>query len=370
MDAFMTRFLRSPCMYKIAIPTPKSTELLIKVAYVSLNPTDYKHASVSLPPSRVIGCDFSGTVEILGEDVDQSKFSKGDRVAGIIHGCKDSHTGAFAEHLVADANLCYKIPENVSLEKASTIGVGWISAMQALRKHLYSNKPDANGAEETASTKWFWLRAAEFPLLVYSAATNMGMHTVQQARLYHSEITIIALASARHHAYLQSLGANYTFDYSSPTVVEDVRGLKRDIRSGIDCHSEGSSTHLAALCMLPNGNDNLVGEDRRRIIRTLPPGLIRGSIPPSVRADEWILSYTALGKPFWFLFKYYPASPEDYRSSTDYLQALTPLLREQKVVPVKHRLMSGGLESISLGFDEMRLGRVRGEKLVYRVGGE
>ena len=40
MDAFMTRFLRSPCLYKIPIPKPKPTELLIKVAYVSLNPTD------------------------------------------------------------------------------------------------------------------------------------------------------------------------------------------------------------------------------------------------------------------------------------------------------------------------------------------
>ena len=110
-----------------------------------------KHASMSFPPSRVVGCDFSGTVEKLGDAVDQSKFRHGDRIAGIIHGCKDTHTGAFAEHLVADANLCFKIPDNVSLEQASTIGVGWISAMQALRKFLYSDKPESNGDGESAS---------------------------------------------------------------------------------------------------------------------------------------------------------------------------------------------------------------------------
>ncbi|CZT48856.1 uncharacterized protein RSE6_09615 [Rhynchosporium secalis] len=357
MDALMTRFLRSPSLYKFPIPKPKTTELLVKVAFVSLNPTDYKHASVVLPPSKIVGCDFSGTVENLGSAVDASRFSKGDRIAGIIHGCKDSHTGAFAEYLVADPNMCFKVPENVPLEKASTIGVGWISAMQALRKHLYPDKIDSNLAGET--------------LLVYSAATNMGMHTVQQARIYYPKITIIALASARHHEYLRTLGANHVFDYNSATVVEDVQNLGLDIRSGIDCHSEGLSTQLAAQCMLPvSSNDNLIGNKRRRIIRSLPPRLMKGEIPPSVRADECILSYTALGKPFWFFFHHYPAIPEDYKSSSDYFQALTPLLREKKAVPVKHRLMKGGLGQISEGFEEMRSGKVRGEKLVYRVGGE
>lgn len=40
MKAFMTRFLRSPALYTISIPTPAPSEILVKVAYVSLNPTD------------------------------------------------------------------------------------------------------------------------------------------------------------------------------------------------------------------------------------------------------------------------------------------------------------------------------------------
>lgn len=35
-----------------------------------------------------------------------------------------------------------------------------------------------------------------------------------------------------------------------------------------------------------------------------------------------------------------------------------------------YRLMPGGLADIGKGFEEMRAGRVRGEKLVYRVGGD
>lgn len=40
----MTRFLRSPALYTISIPTPTATEILVKVAYVSLNPTDCSHS--------------------------------------------------------------------------------------------------------------------------------------------------------------------------------------------------------------------------------------------------------------------------------------------------------------------------------------
>ena len=40
MQAFMSRFLRSPCLTTIPIPKPEPDELLVEVAYVSLNPTD------------------------------------------------------------------------------------------------------------------------------------------------------------------------------------------------------------------------------------------------------------------------------------------------------------------------------------------
>lgn len=40
MNALKTRFLRSPALSTIPIPQPEPGELLIKVAYVSLNPTD------------------------------------------------------------------------------------------------------------------------------------------------------------------------------------------------------------------------------------------------------------------------------------------------------------------------------------------
>ena len=123
------------------------------------------------------------------------------------------------------------------------------------------------------------------------------MHAIQQARIDFPSTYIIAIASSQHHERLRKLGAHATFDYKSSSLVSDVQKLEKDIRKGLDCHSEGQSTVLAAKCMIPRekgGIDAITGE--RRLIRTLPPGMMSGTLPPGARADEWILSYTALGK--------------------------------------------------------------------------
>lgn len=79
---------------------------------------------MSLPPSKVIGCDFSGTVA----DPQFSSFRKDGSIAGIIYGAKDSHTGGFAEFLATDPGMCFLVPNCVKAEEACTLGVGWVSA--------------------------------------------------------------------------------------------------------------------------------------------------------------------------------------------------------------------------------------------------
>ncbi len=123
------------------------------------------------------------------------------------------------------------------------------------------------------------------------------MHAIQQARIDFPSTYIIAIASSQHHDRLRDLGAHATFDYKSPSLVSDVQNLGKDIRKGLDCHSEGQSTVLAAKCMIPREHTASNGSDvERRIIRTLPPTMMSGTPPAGVRTNEWILSYTALGK--------------------------------------------------------------------------
>src|SRR6516164_4029007 len=65
-------------------PTPKTGEVLVKVAASSLNPIDvYIRAgtvSMPLPKPFIPGCDLAGTIESLGPRC--SRFRVGDRVWG------------------------------------------------------------------------------------------------------------------------------------------------------------------------------------------------------------------------------------------------------------------------------------------------
>ena len=141
------------------------------------------------------------------------------------------------------------------------------------------------------------------------------MHAIQQARIDFPSTYIIAIASSQHHDRLRKLGAHATFDYKSSSLIQDVQNLGKDIRKGLDCHSEGQSTVLAAKCMVP-GPKTAVEDTNvdRRVIRTLPPGMMSGTLPTGVRAHEWILSYTALGKVHTF-FRLQSSSTDMYMSS-------------------------------------------------------
>lgn len=70
---------------QIPIPTPGPSWVLSRTKAIALNPTDWKHIDYSLADagSRV-GCEYAGIVEEVGSDV--TKFKKGDRIAGFVHG--------------------------------------------------------------------------------------------------------------------------------------------------------------------------------------------------------------------------------------------------------------------------------------------
>lgn len=93
-----------------------------------------------------------------------------------------------------------------------------------------------------------------------------------------------------------------------------MKALGKNVTRAIDCHSEGQSTVSCAKLMYDADGKGLGG----RIVRTLPPGMISGTVPQGVRADEWILSYTALGKVFSTSF--FPSHIAHHSHSTPSIQ--------------------------------------------------
>lgn len=82
------------------------------------------------PPKAIIGCDYSGTVVKLGNNVSNKNIKVGDRVAGCVHGGLFTDKGSYAEYLKVQSDLTFKVPERLSFEEAATFGVPWITAAQ------------------------------------------------------------------------------------------------------------------------------------------------------------------------------------------------------------------------------------------------
>ena len=69
----------------VPIPKLRDDHIIVKVAAVALNPTDWKSIGFTTEKGPISGCDYAGTVEEVGGAV-TTGLKKGDRVAGFTHG--------------------------------------------------------------------------------------------------------------------------------------------------------------------------------------------------------------------------------------------------------------------------------------------
>lgn len=141
------------------IPSPKADEVLVKLDYVGICGSDlhyYETGAIGdyvVEPPFVLGHEPGGVVVEVGEDVRHLKV--GDRVAlepgktcGHCEFCKQGKynlcpdvvffatppvDGVFQEYVAHEANLCFKLPENVSTLEGALIeplAVGFHAAIQ------------------------------------------------------------------------------------------------------------------------------------------------------------------------------------------------------------------------------------------------
>jgi len=118
------------------IPNPDPDMMLCKVAVVALNPADAKMVDFSATPGSVGGNNFAGEVIEVGDDV--TRLRKGDRIFAMSFELNPSNktTGAFGTYALASADLSCKIPDWMSYEEASTMGVAVGTAGTALFQAL------------------------------------------------------------------------------------------------------------------------------------------------------------------------------------------------------------------------------------------
>lgn len=84
MQALVTSPPSDAVVKTVPIPTPGRGQLLVRVKTIALNPVDALYVAKPNGIGKVVGSDFAGVVEAVGEGVSEKR--RGQNVAGFVHG--------------------------------------------------------------------------------------------------------------------------------------------------------------------------------------------------------------------------------------------------------------------------------------------
>jgi NADPH:quinone reductase-like Zn-dependent oxidoreductase len=176
-------------------PEPFDRQVLVRVHATTVNRTDCGLRSADLPitrfvtglrrpKNRILGMEFAGEVEKVGNGV--TEFKAGDQVFGV------KGSGAHAEFLcVREAGPLAHKPANMSFEEAAAVCDGASLALACLRQADVSDGRS---------------------VLIYGASGSVGTAAVQLAKHFGAHVT--AVCSTKHVELVRSLGADEVIDYT------------------------------------------------------------------------------------------------------------------------------------------------------------
>lgn len=230
------------------IPKVKENEVLVKLEYVGICGSDlhyYETGAIGdyvVKPPFVLGHEPGGTVVEVGKNVKHLKA--GDRVAlepgktcGHCEFCKTGRynlcpdvvffatppiDGVFQEYVAHEADLCFKLPDNVSTMEGALIeplAVGFHAAMQG-----------GAGAGQTAVV----MGAGCIGLVTMMALKAMGV----------SRVYVVDIMEKRLKKALE-LGADGVIDGSKTDAVEEIRKLTDG--KGCDLAIETAGTQITTV---------------------------------------------------------------------------------------------------------------------------
>jgi NADPH:quinone reductase-like Zn-dependent oxidoreductase len=197
----------------VPVPRPAEGQVLLQVYAAGTNPVDWgmrapaptPAPAAAAPPAAPApaapaapsapGRDVAGVVVAIGPGV--SGYQVGDKVYTAL-----TAGGAYAEYAVAPAAELAMKPKKFTFEQAAGIPV---AGYTGLRMVVVGNVTRGQR------------------VLVIGAAGGVGSTAVQAARAAGAHV--IAVASSRHHKYLETLGAHEIIDYDKENVAEKAKGV-------------------------------------------------------------------------------------------------------------------------------------------------
>lgn len=237
-------------------PSPGNDEVVVAVRACGLNRLDLWTEAGELPVPialpRIQGCEISGTVAALGEDVDQWKV--GDRVAvqsnlfcGQCEFCARGEEsiclngqllgvqrdGGFAEKVLVPARSLVALPEAVDFETSAALTLAGSTAM-----HMLTDRAEVRPGD--------WV-------LAIAGASGVGSAAIQIACQLGARVIATASSDAKRHLCRQ-LGAEFVVDSAAenwPTEVRRITG-KRGVDLVVE-HVGGGTLEKVFTCLARGG---------------------------------------------------------------------------------------------------------------------
>ena len=143
-----------------------------------------------------------------------------------------------------------QIPDSLPLDAAATIPDNFVTAFWSLFDQLQLTFPSTvpkNGTPVPSPP------SADTSILVYGAGATSGQYAIQLLNLAGYK-NILVTASPKHHGHLHNIGATHTFDYSSPTLTQDIEAAARGKVSVIlDCVTAEGTLAVTSKVISSNG---------------------------------------------------------------------------------------------------------------------
>ncbi|WP_204113407.1 NADPH:quinone reductase [Shimia biformata] len=237
----------------VETPVPAAGEVLVRVAFSGVNPSDVKARGGARPgvttppfPQIVPHSDGSGVIEAVGTGVDPARI--GERV-WIWNGQWQRPFGTAAEYVALPQAQAVALPDDVSLETGAVLGIPGLTAAQCV----------FGGGDVSGKT-----------LLVSGGAGTVGHLAVQLAAWGGAKV--IATASPRDADRVRAAGAAHVLDYRAPDLAEQIIAANdgAPIDRGVEVEF-GPNAALLAEVMAPNSTVAIYGS-AKDMTPTLPFG--------------------------------------------------------------------------------------------------
>jgi NADPH:quinone reductase-like Zn-dependent oxidoreductase len=218
---------RSP-LASLSVPVhpPGPGEIVVLVQWTASTPLDLHRADgglgITAYPSLLGDGGAAGEIVAVGAGGDLKGLTVGERV--MVFAFRGPKEANHQEYMTIPAFLASRIPSGLTYPEAATIPVNLVTVFHSVTKDLELELPWPIPGGGWAP------RHARAPILIWGASSSVGVFALQVLRHWGYE-NLLAVSSARHHVYLESMGAAACFDYTQPGVEDKILEHVRDVPS-------------------------------------------------------------------------------------------------------------------------------------------